>query len=414
MLLNHAGELVTRDQLRFQIWPHDTFVDFDHALNTAITKIRVALGDNAQRPIFIETLPRRGYRFIGIVQTPDINAPTAGDAMAMSVPRKMLWIVVGVAVLLGTVMLWRTRSHHSDPSLRSLEVVPFVPLHGFQGHPAFSPDGNQVAFTRYEGEDDAIYIALIGGDTPLRLTTKSGVCCPTWSPDGRQIAFMRFSKNGFSINVISTLEGAEKTLYTSQFAEQSRFPGRMCDHMDWSPDGKWLAFGGPKDVDYNTFSLLSLSLDDLKLKSLTSPKIPEYDCEPAFSPDGLMIAFERGSMGGMGRDLFVIPITGSEPRRLTFENAWGGVPAWTQDGTEIVFPSSRGGLLNLWRIPANGGSPQPVAGVGPVAFPPSIPRRGHLLAYVHPNVNSSIWQIRLSDETHPRGPATRLITSRGC
>ncbi len=141
--------------------------------------------------------------------------------------------------------------------------------------------------------------------------------------------------------------------------------------------------------------------------------MPEYDCEPAFSPDGLMIAFERGSMGGMGRDLFVIPITGGEPRRLTFENAWGGVPAWTQDGTEIVFPSSRGGLLNLWRIPANGGSPQPVAGVGPVAFAPSIPRRGNLLAYVHPNVNSSIWQIRLSDETHPRGPATRLITSRG-
>ncbi len=217
LLLNHAGELVTRDQLRFQIWPHDTFVDFDHALNTAITKIRVALGDNAQRPIFIETLPRRGYRFIGIVQTPDINAPTAGDAMAMSVPRKMLWIVVGVAVLLGTVMLWRTRSHHSDPSLRSLEVVPFVPLHGFQGHPAFSPDGNQVAFTRYEGEDDAIYTALIGGDTPLRLTTKSGVCCPTWSPDGRQIAFMRFSK---------------KRIQHQRDFRHSEAPRKLCTHRN--------------------------------------------------------------------------------------------------------------------------------------------------------------------------------------
>ena len=234
---------------------------------------------------------------------------------------------------------------------------------------------------------------------------------PTWSPDGRQIAFMRFLKNGFSINLISALGGAEKTLFNSQFAEQAGFPGRMCDHMDWSPDGKWLAFGGPLDVKYNRLTLLSL--DDLKVKSLTFPEQGDYDCEPAFSPDGRSIAFERGSIGGLGRDLFVKPTIGGELRRLTFENAWGGVPTWTQDGKEIVFPSSRGGLLNLWRIPANGGLPQPVAGIGPVAFAPSIPRRGNLLAYVHSSVNSGIWQIRLSDETHPLGPATRLITSRG-
>jgi Tol biopolymer transport system component/DNA-binding winged helix-turn-helix (wHTH) protein len=411
-LLNHAGKLVTRDQLRSQIWPQDTFVDFDHALNTAITKIRLALGDNAERPTFIETLPRRGYRFIGEVQTPDTNAPTPDDAKSGIGRRKALWIGLAAAVLLCAAgVLWRTRRSHGDPSLPPLEVVPFISLHGFQGYPSFSPDGNQIAFTRYEGEDAAIYTAFIGGDTPLRLTTAPGVCCPTWFPDGRQIAFMRFSKNGFSINVISALGGAEKTLYTSQFAERAEFPGRMCDHMDWSPDGKWLAFGGATSVGYQRISLLSL--DDLKVKSLTSPEMPDYDCEPAFSPDGQTIAFERGSGAGMGRDLFVIPITGGEPRRLTFENAWGGVPAWTQDGTEIVFPSTRGGLLNLWRIPANGGSPRPVAGIGPVAFAPSIPRRGNLLAYVHPNVNSSIWQLRLSDATHPVGPATRLITSRG-
>jgi DNA-binding winged helix-turn-helix (wHTH) protein len=99
-LLNHAGELVTRDQLRSQIWPQDTFVDFDHALNTAITKIRVALGDNAERPIFIETLPRRGYRFIGIVQTPHTNGLTVDDAKAMPGRRKALWIGLAAAVLL--------------------------------------------------------------------------------------------------------------------------------------------------------------------------------------------------------------------------------------------------------------------------------------------------------------------------
>ena len=64
ILLSRSGELVTREELRKQVWPEDTFVDFDHALNTAITKIRLALGDEADNPRFVETLPRRGYRFI--------------------------------------------------------------------------------------------------------------------------------------------------------------------------------------------------------------------------------------------------------------------------------------------------------------------------------------------------------------
>lgn len=411
-LLENPGQLVTREELTKRLWPTGTFVDFDQSLNKAVARLREMLADNAEQPIFIETLPRRGYRFIGEVQKPDAIAPTADEARAKPGRKKSLWVGVGAMVLLcAAVVLWRVHQHHSDPALPPLEVLPFLSLQGFQGYPAISPDGTQVAFARYEGEDAAIYTAFIGGDTPLRLITKPGVCCPTWFPDGRRIAFMGFSKNGVSINVISALGGGEKTLYTSQFAEQAEFPGRMCDHMDLSPDGKWLAFGGATDVSYQRISMLSL--DDLKVKSLTSPQMPDYDCEPAFSPDGRSIAFERGSGAGMGRDLLVIPVTGGDPRRLTFENGWGGVPAWTHDGNEIVYPSNRGGLLNLWRIPVNGGSPQPVAGIGPEAFAPSIPRRGNLLAYVHPNSKDSIWQIRLRDETHPAGAATRLITSRG-
>ena len=74
ILLSHAGELVSREELRQQVWPEDTFVDFDHALNTAITKIRMALGDQADNPRFVETLPRRGYRFIAPVDKA-ISAP---------------------------------------------------------------------------------------------------------------------------------------------------------------------------------------------------------------------------------------------------------------------------------------------------------------------------------------------------
>jgi DNA-binding winged helix-turn-helix (wHTH) protein len=74
LLLEHAGELVTLEELRQRVWPQDTFVDFEQALNTAIAKIRLALGDDADNPRFVRTLPRRGYRFIGPVAKPHLQA----------------------------------------------------------------------------------------------------------------------------------------------------------------------------------------------------------------------------------------------------------------------------------------------------------------------------------------------------
>src|SRR5580704_6122044 len=81
-LLSRAGELVTREELRAEVWRGDTFVDFDHSLHNAIARLREVLGDSAEKPRYIETLPRRGYRFIAPVDTGDVPAPSpaAGSA----------------------------------------------------------------------------------------------------------------------------------------------------------------------------------------------------------------------------------------------------------------------------------------------------------------------------------------------
>jgi DNA-binding winged helix-turn-helix (wHTH) protein len=79
-LLQNAGQVVTRDFLRETIWAADTFVDFDHSLNTAVNKIRESLGDSASSPRFVETLARRGYRFIAPVETVAVGAPTHAPA----------------------------------------------------------------------------------------------------------------------------------------------------------------------------------------------------------------------------------------------------------------------------------------------------------------------------------------------
>jgi cholera toxin transcriptional activator len=87
-LLNHPGEVVTREELRQKLWPADTFVDFDHSLNTAVNKLREALGDSAASPRYVETLARRGYRFVAPVQAAEAAIPVAAKdpAPAPSAP----------------------------------------------------------------------------------------------------------------------------------------------------------------------------------------------------------------------------------------------------------------------------------------------------------------------------------------
>jgi Tol biopolymer transport system component/DNA-binding winged helix-turn-helix (wHTH) protein len=418
--LEHPGELVTREQLRSHIWPNQTFVDFDHALNTSVAKVRTVLGDDAEHPRYIETLPRRGYRFIAPVEKPRSEAVDAEGAIAPGRNTRVWWravLAVAAVGLLFTLVAWRLTRSPLPSQSPSIEVVPLVAQHGSQGSPAFSPDGNQVAFEEYEGEDRAIYTTLIGSDTSLRVTAKSGVCCPTWSPDNRQVAFMRFLKTGFSINVVSALGGAEKTLYTAELGGSENTPflesglRGMDAHLDWSPDGKWLAFAEPW-MNAQTIRIALISLDDLTVRPLTFPIDRDYDCQPTFSPDGSKVAFERGSMGGNGKDTFVVPVTGGAVRRLTFDNSWGGSPAWTEDGAEIVFSSNRGGPMNLWRVLATGGPARPVAGVSAVAYDPSISRKGNFLAYEHAILSSGIWRIKLADRTHAPIHPTQIMAAR--
>ena len=101
LLIQRPGELVTREEFRSQIWPADTFVDFDNSLNTSINKLRETLGDSAESPRFIETLPRRGYRFIAPVSNSDRKLPTQAW--------KIVVAVAAVAALVASGLFWRSR-----------------------------------------------------------------------------------------------------------------------------------------------------------------------------------------------------------------------------------------------------------------------------------------------------------------
>jgi Tol biopolymer transport system component/DNA-binding winged helix-turn-helix (wHTH) protein len=428
-LLERPGEIVTREELRQRIWPENSFGDFDHAINLAMGKLRATLGDSADVPHLIETVPRRGYRFIaplkedtGIV--PPLIAPLqentdpfpAGEKPTRTVREKLWWIVGALAfILLSAVALLRIFPTSGKQPPTAGEIVPLVSMPGRQSSPAVSPDGSRVALAYSGAPHPGIYVALIDGDKPLQLTDNDHDNYPTWSPDGRQIAFARFQSNDQkSLYVIPALGGSERRVYTASFtkwsAPSTNGEPRYCNKMDWSPDGNSLIFSESVDKDTKT-RLTLLSLSDLTARPFTSPRNQESDCSPVFSPDGTTVAFARSLLSGFLSDVFLMQVVGGQPLRLTTGNS-GGDAAWTQDGSEIVFASPAKGFWSLWRMSASGGTPQRVAGPAD-AYEPSISRRANQLAYQVWKRSDTIWRLDLKDERHALAPPSRLLSGRG-
>lgn len=141
-LIQRPGELVTREELRQQLWPADTFVDFEHGLNTAMKRLRAALGDDAEAPRFVETLPRRGYRFIAPV---DLAREVARPTPETSGPRRtrpgspaiaaMLAMAALVALSAAAVWISRTPQPPSRPGAKPITSLAVLPLQNLSSNP---------------------------------------------------------------------------------------------------------------------------------------------------------------------------------------------------------------------------------------------------------------------------------------
>ena len=395
-LLLRPGELVTREELKQKLWPSDSFGDFEHGLNAAVNRVRDALGDSSDNPRFVETLPRRGYRFIAPVEaseseakksppeaaaSPDGQAPATADAPPPAPKSRWIPAVAFLLLLLiavGTFFFMRLRNRPSrgpaDPE--NLRAAPLTTMPGMEDSPSLSPDGGQVAFEWDGGSSKAthrfdLYVKATGSEVVERLTHEPATqIIPAWSPDGSAIAFarqMRWARPAGEkegIFSVSARGGPERKLADATFARD----GGMS--LSWSSDGRELLYSADGGLHI-------LTLENGQVRQVDTGPCDPYSS--AFSPDGKWIAFSCGDHC----DLALLSTKGGVVKRLL--TGWCGQVAWTTDSQRLILP-------NLWEININGGEAHRMTMSSESVAYPTIASRGNRLAYVAYQGTANIWR----------------------
>jgi len=330
LLLDSPGELIAREVLCAALWPEDTFVEYEHSLNAAIAKLRQTLGDSAENPRFVETVARRGYRFIAPIEaiavsesTTDIapqSAPIAAiDAADCARPpqpfapehHRKLWIVgAAIAAILGAVGAAVILGRHSTTSTTP-EITRLTFDSGLTTDPAASPDGKLLAYATDRNGSGHLHIwvqQFMPEGQAVQLTRgDADDHQPTFSPDGSTIAF-RSERDGGGIYVIPAVGG----------------------------DATLIAKGGR---------------------------------DPRFSPNGRWIAYWRAAMmaspsGANGGTVYLVPSDGGPSHAIASDLVEAGVPIWAEDGKRLLIYGHNDDITpsdahwNWWVVPVNGGSAQ--------------------------------------------------------
>lgn len=397
-LLERPGEAVTREEIQQRLWGNDTIVDFDHSLGTAINKLREALGDSAENPRFIETLARRGYRFIAPVSATGIHEeklrPPVDErpessavleiergrstAAAPSALRKILnGTAIGAAAFLlvaaGFVAGLRARSSRSAPPLISQvtfsgRVSPGDPL--FESFPGTATDGSRIYFPQIEDGRSVLAQALIADGETSTLPLPDELAAPSLgdiSPDGSRLLLRNHLATApeQALWIVSTIGGTARQI-----------PGILAHDAAWMPDGQRILYATGDDL----YIARDNGTESRKLAAL-----PGRAFWLRWSPDGTELRFTLLNSETHTSTLWQISASGTGAHMLL--DQWNGAaPAeccgsWTDDGRLYVFQSARTGASNIWAIPEHNGlfggpmKPIPITN-GPLDYRAPIIERG--------------------------------------
>ena len=387
-LLEHPGKVVTREELRSKLWPEDTFVDFDHSLNAAIKRLRDALGESADAPVYIETLARRGYRFIAPVNG---SSGLSGMAVAPALERSQSFFFahrIAIACIAPIVIaallwaMWRLPSRHADITERKLtanlsensvssaavsadgkylayadntgvylKLISTGETHPVPLPPGFSarvddwfPDGSHLLVTRQEPSRKASLwsISLFGGSPRQLADDASGA---SLSPDGYRIAFFRGASS------FDGVWGQEEWVMRSDGTEVVKVAaagsdGSMVGVPTWSPDGKSIAYN-------RTNCAYKMSTSSIEVNEWQKPNAQTLFSDSRLTPalhwlrDGRLIyALGDSRYDRQGSSLWIVPVRefakiSGPPNRITGGSGWILHVAGSADGRVVTILRGR-------------------------------------------------------------------------
>lgn len=425
MLLERPGEVVTREEVRRRLWPVDTFVDFDHSLNSAIGKIRDALCDSADNPRFVQTLARRGYRFIAPVERIDPGTPQSATPIALTavlpslvttvvVPdsgditrravestveavlevhrartrwRKWALVLAGSTLLLAVFLLWPVKqppprvlgfTQITDDGRQKLISVEL-------GSPLLT-DGSRLYFGELDsGRNILAQASNKGGETASLPSISPLSRLADISPDRSKLLVAGFvgSEGDASLWVVPVPGSTPHRL------------GDLIGHDGtWLPDGAHLVFARGREL------FLAATDGTGSRKLVTLPGVAFW---PRWSPDGKTLRFTVNDPKTQDSSLWEVFADGNNLHQLL--PTWNGFADqccgnWTPDGKYFVFESLHNGRSDIWMIRERGGlfrkadrTPVQLT-AGPMGFHSAVPspdgkklfvvgaqRRGELLRY---------------------------------
>jgi Tol biopolymer transport system component/DNA-binding winged helix-turn-helix (wHTH) protein len=383
-LASQHGRIVDKQELFEQVWK-ESFVT-DNALTRAVKEIRQVIGDDADAPRYIETVPKRGYRFIADVQIidpkparvaspeptpaiaeqpapePVIPAPSesprtastpapivaeqANQTQARGYANRVKWMLIALAAMLivmAVLVFWLARDKSAPTEiLRTTQVTIYA---GLDINPSLSPDGNSIVYSSDHSGNFEIYVKQLTPGAIERQLTSDGAqnLQPAWSPDNQRIAY--YSKNRGGVWVMPASGGSARQL-------------------------------------------------------------TEFGSRPAWSPDGAMIAFQSNALTDMGanaRDamppstIWIIPAQGGDAKPITQVGAppgGHGLPVWSPDGKRLVFEVDEFNSSSIWSVAASGDDSKPLLPkvVENTANPIYAPD-GQSIYYC---TQGGLWQVRIS------------------
>jgi Tol biopolymer transport system component/DNA-binding winged helix-turn-helix (wHTH) protein len=389
-LLEHPQEVVTREELRKRLWPDNAFVDYDLALKKAVNRLREVLGDSAENPHYIETVPRRGYRFIGTITQGASTTTDSGEARpagvaenasaeAQSVSRNELGagllrasrarttllgysiVAAGVVLLIAAAsLIYQKAQYPASPKNRTLTRLTFDD--GLQIGATWSPDGRYIAYSSDRGGKFDIWVQQVSGGDPIQITKGPGHHWqPDWSPDGKYIAYRSEEGDG-GIYVVPALGGAGLERKIAPFGY----------YPQWSPDSSQVLFQTHFVVTGHWNGFYVAQLDGSAPREVLAEFIEQNKLSAgsvAWHPDGKRVTVWVGDFspspsfwtvpisGGPGIKMEVAPVVQRKLAEASGDGEAGEHEqlgdysfSWSPLGDAIYFERGYRGAKNIWKI----------------------------------------------------------------